>query len=34
MNRPRILPPPPCLLDLIRSLEARHAVTLARDETK
>lgn len=35
MNRPRILPPPPpCLVDLIRSLEARYHVTLAKDETK
>lgn len=34
MNRPRILPPPPCLVDLIRSLEARHAVTLAKGETQ
>lgn len=26
--------PPPCLLDVIRAIEARHAVTLAKDLTK
>lgn len=34
MTRPRILPPPPCLADVIRATETRYGVTLAKDETK
>ena len=34
MTRPRILPPPPCLQDVIRALEARYNVTLAKDLAK
>lgn len=34
MTRPRILPAPPCLLDVIRALEARHHVTLAKGLTQ
>lgn len=26
--------PPPCLIALIRAIEARYSVTLAKDETK
>ncbi len=31
MTRPRLLTPPPCLLDVIRTIEAARGVTLAKD---
>ena len=31
MTRPRVLTPPPCLLDVIRAIEAARGVTLAKD---
>lgn len=31
MTRPRLLTPPPCILDVIRAIEAAHGVTLAKD---
>jgi len=31
MTRPRILPPPPCLQDVIRATESRYRVTLAKE---
>jgi hypothetical protein len=31
MTRPRLMTPPPCLLDVIRAIEAARGVTLAKE---